>query len=326
MNDIIETIQRDILDPVASLNTILLKAKVLAHLLKNDRFKQWVVNELDGYPDAREIPDYRIIDAPLLAFIYNGYNGQKNVPISLLNCPDWFQDVAGAIRFTAGVHTAEEFGQRVEAVSFPWQAEAIAVWNEFNPIGYGGYHAIEVTRPVTPQHFAQIVRTVRSRLQDFILELSDLPWNIGERPLTSEQIEKLVAVTIYNIQGENVSNFDQRGQQVQSQNNAARDVNISGGINVNNNESLIQSVRDLRGLLSEVAPDKQDETSAAIEILENAAQDDSVRRSQVVQAVETISQVPAMRQHLENLAIGTTGSIAATAIIEGIKFALGIGT
>ena len=47
MNNVIETIQHDILDPAVSLNTILLKAKVLAHQLKNEHFKQWVKHELD---------------------------------------------------------------------------------------------------------------------------------------------------------------------------------------------------------------------------------------------------------------------------------------
>lgn len=170
-----------------------------------------------------------------------------------------------------------------------------------------------------------MVQTVRSRLQDFILELSDIPWNMGERPLASDQIEKLVAVTIYNNQGETVSTFDQRGQQVQSQNNAARDVNISGGIGVSNNADLVQAVRALRELLDQVEQGKQKETEVAIEVLENAANGNSVRKSEVVQAVETLSEVPTMRQRLEEIALGASSSIAASAIIEGIKFVLGLG-
>jgi hypothetical protein len=38
MNDIIERIQNDILNPTVPLGSILLKAKVLANQLKNDEF------------------------------------------------------------------------------------------------------------------------------------------------------------------------------------------------------------------------------------------------------------------------------------------------
>ena len=106
----------------------------------------------------------------------------------------------------------------------------------------------------------------------------------------------------------------------QSQNNVARDANISGGISVSNNADLVQAVRALRELLNQVEQGKQKEIEVAIEVLENAAQGNSVRKSEVVQAVKTLSQVPTMRQRLEELAVGASSSIAASANIEEIKF------
>ncbi len=73
MDDIVERIQEEILNPEVALHTILLKAKLLAHHLKNDRFKQWVKYELDGYSDIDKVPDYRIFYTPLLGYIFNGY-------------------------------------------------------------------------------------------------------------------------------------------------------------------------------------------------------------------------------------------------------------
>lgn len=327
MNDIIETIQRDILDPRVSLTTILLKAKVLAHQLKNERFKQWIKNELDGYPDdIGDTPDYRIIETQSLATIVRGRSFVTDIPISLANTPDRLREAARTVKFAPGIQAADAIAQGGEPINFPWPADWIAEWEHACGSTLGFQQLLAVKRLVPPQIFAQMVQTVRSRLQDFVLELSDIPWNMGERPLPSDQIEKLVAVTIYNNnQGQTVSTFDQRGQQVQSQNNAARDVNISGGISVSNNADLVQAVRALRELLNQVEQGKQKEIEVAIEVLENAAQDNSVRKSEVVQAVETLSQVPTMRQRLEELVIGASSSIAASAIIEGIKFVLGIG-
>jgi len=58
MDNIIQSIQQDILNPDRSLATIFLKAKVLAYQLKNDEFKKWIKYESDGYQDPDTLPDY----------------------------------------------------------------------------------------------------------------------------------------------------------------------------------------------------------------------------------------------------------------------------
>jgi hypothetical protein len=59
MVSLIQQLQNDILDPKTSLNTILRRAKVLASTLRNEEFKKWLDNELDGYRDRSAVPDYR---------------------------------------------------------------------------------------------------------------------------------------------------------------------------------------------------------------------------------------------------------------------------
>ncbi|MFN6539641.1 MAG: hypothetical protein RM021_025290 [Nostoc sp. EkiNYC01] len=254
MDDIVKSIQEDILNPEVGLNTILLKAKVLAHHLKNNRFKRWVKYELDGYPNYEKVPDYRVIYTPLLAYIFNGSNGCKNLPISLVHTPDWFQEIADKIYFAPGIKTVEEFSTIDHSISFDWNAEQIAIWNYYNPLGDGGHQCYEVRRPVAPSVFAQILLTVRSRLQDFVFDLSDLPWKMTKYSALSEQIERLVAVTIYNnTQGGNVATFDQHGQQVQNQNNAARDINIKGDINIGNIQNTNDFIRELQKVKSELS-------------------------------------------------------------------------
>lgn len=255
MDDIVKSIQEDILRPEVGLNTILLKAKLLAYHLKNNRFKQWVKYELDGYPHVEKVPDYRIIYTPLLGYIFNGYNGYKNLPIPLDKTPDWFQEIANKIPFAAGIKTVEELSTRDGSISFNWNAKQINIWNYYNPPGDGGHQCYEVKRPVSYSVFAQILLTVRSRLQDFVLELSDLPWKMPkDSSLLSDQIERLVSLTIYNnAQGGNVATFDQREQQVQNQNNAARDINIKGDINIETIQNSNDFIRELQKVKSELS-------------------------------------------------------------------------
>ncbi|MGI0494999.1 hypothetical protein ACN4EG_24705 [Alkalinema pantanalense CENA528] len=254
MNEIVESIQKDILSSEASLSTILLKAKLLAHKLKNDSFKQWVKHEVDGYPNSKEVPDYRVIHTPLLGYIFNGWNGYSNIPISLYNTPDWFQETANKVHFTEGIQTVEELASREDSISFDWPAEHITIWNLYNQeqLAHGGYQCHQVKRPVTSSVFAQILLTVRSRLQDFVLELSDLPWKVEDRAM-SDQVEKLVSVIIYNnSQGGSVATFDQRDQQVYSQNNAARDIYIEGNTSIGKVQDTAEFIRELQKLKSQL--------------------------------------------------------------------------
>lgn len=255
MDDIVESIQKDILDSAVALKMILLKAKLLAHHLKNDRFRQWVKYELDGYPDSDKVPDYRIIHTPLLAYISNGWNSCENLPISLFNTPEWFHEIANKVFFAPGIQTVEDYASRQDSISFNWPAEYIAFWNHYNNLpGHGGHQCYEVRRPVAPSIFAQILLTVRSRLQDFVLELSDLPWKMAKDSSLREQIEQLVTITIFNnTQGGTVATFDQREQQVQNQNNAARDIHINGDTNIGAVQNTDDFIRELNKLKSELS-------------------------------------------------------------------------
>lgn len=81
---------------------------MLAHQLKNERFEQWVKDELDGYPDERDgIPDYRIIETQLLATIAGGRSVATDIQIGLANTPDWFREVAHTVKFGPGIQAAD---------------------------------------------------------------------------------------------------------------------------------------------------------------------------------------------------------------------------
>jgi hypothetical protein len=46
-------------DNSSSLSMLLRKCLLLAHTLKNQRFRTWAEKELDGYDQRNELPDYR---------------------------------------------------------------------------------------------------------------------------------------------------------------------------------------------------------------------------------------------------------------------------
>ncbi|WP_242343667.1 MULTISPECIES: AbiTii domain-containing protein [Anaeromyxobacter] len=73
MASLIEELQREALDPKASIPDLLRKAKAVAMKLKVSDAAEWIEHELSGYPAGAEIPSYREISGKPRYF--NPYHG-----------------------------------------------------------------------------------------------------------------------------------------------------------------------------------------------------------------------------------------------------------
>ena len=102
-------------------------------------------------------------------------------------------------------------------------------------VGEQGSYFIELEYPVYRQDFEKILDTVKNRLLKFVIKI-DENWDFKSDKPTKDQLSDLFSVVIYNIQsGGAMSVFDQRGQKVKYQYNAAGDINVNS----------IQSIQDL---------------------------------------------------------------------------------
>lgn len=229
MEDIISQIQKEVLDVDIPLSSILLKAKVLAYKLGNAEFKNWVKSELDGYQNKDDIPRYRIIQVSPKGHYQGRFHKGKNLPVPTINLPDWLQEESNTVWIPLGVSSIEQLANSDHGAYYDWPAEWVMMWNSINAQGRNDMSLLQARSFVSPHVYTQILDTVRSRLQDFILEISDLPWEMGKEPPPEDKIQKLVQVTIFNNpEGGSMSIFDQRGQRVDYQFNAAGDINIDG--------------------------------------------------------------------------------------------------
>jgi AbiTii len=209
---IIKQIQDDILSPQAGLESILRKAKVLAHYLGNDDFKKWVKNELDGYL-ASELPDYRIKDSIIIGTFSNGVYTHKNTTVAVNDFAPELRDILSKMLISQGVTSLEELAKK-EQVSAPLPRELINEYNRFNAesLRQGYYQLMGAYRPITGAEISQIIGTIRSRLQDFILEIGS-NWDIDREKIPVEQIDKIFQFTIITNHAEkvNMSNFGKDG-------------------------------------------------------------------------------------------------------------------
>jgi hypothetical protein len=112
-----------------------------------------------------------------------------------------------------------------------------------NHVSERGYGYSELEFVIGPHDFEQILDTVKNRLLDFVLKV-DENWHLDDEQPPRDALRNLVSVVILNeARGGNVTTFDQRGQQVNYQYNAAGNVNI--GI-VQDKDSLIEQVEKLK--------------------------------------------------------------------------------
>jgi len=242
---LINQIQAHIIDPEYPLSSILREAKVLASQLDSSDLTEWVSSELDGYKDASTLPNYRIIATVTSGTWTNGVWTVKNHGVPLFKISDEdLVDFLSQYRAWDGIRTIEELSKMSDDMSIQLPTNFVALVNQH--VSEGGYGYAELHYAVGAYDFLQILDSVRNRLLDFILKLSK-NWNPESPPPPENQVSQLVQLTIYNNpDGGDVTIFDQRGQSVDYQFNAA------GNINIEKAESNIQFAEELTKLKEEL--------------------------------------------------------------------------
>lgn len=78
--------------------------------------------------------------------------------------------------------------------------------------------------------------------------------------------------------------------------------------------------------MDEVSAAERETVRESIDLLIAAVEDSTIPKSRVVAAAKTIANASKrMKRVLRDLSIGTTGSLAASGIWEGIRYAIGVG-
>ena len=237
---ILRQIQEDLLKENSSLPTTLRRALVLASELKSEKLKNWASQELNGYKQFIDLPDYRRIATSCVGTWTNGFHAITNHQV-----PTWRIDnpkLVNALEVYAvfdGIASVEELASNPKLNHFI-SAEMLALVN--HAVMSGGYGYLEIHYGVSANTFRQLLDTVKNRLLEFVLELNT-SWDLQHSSPTNREVEQLVAVYIYNqVNGGSMATFDQRGQSVGYQYNAAGDINFGP---VQNRAELVNELTKL---------------------------------------------------------------------------------
>jgi len=198
----------EIIDILSSENTnlenALIKTKVLLHKMGEKSLLTWVNNELNGYSYKDNIPEYRRLDAPLYATITNGYQRRSNQQLPLIHLESHKIEELITVELKDSVSSLYYFSNSEDIIKVDIQIEYLYLFSDvFNK----NVHIESAYKYISHGRIEQVLSQVRSRLLDFLLELSEkLPNKKGEIDLKSES-KKIKTEELFNhtIFGDNTT-------------------------------------------------------------------------------------------------------------------------
>ena len=172
------------IDEKVAVSALLMKCRLLAHRLDHDDFKQWVVWELEGYPEGVSVPDYRKVatnlkmDLRTFGGIYNNY------PVPAEAIPEKILNDLKEINFRAEISSLEKMStdSKGSALRAPWgdMAHTFQRLNQLAAIGKLNGEVLDLWQEFSPGQIAGICDAVRGRVLDFTVEIQKKLPNAGE--------------------------------------------------------------------------------------------------------------------------------------------------
>jgi len=188
-------IEKDVLNDNVPLATALRKCIVLGGKSGSERLRDWATRELQGYFGQEDLPDYRVIGAPLQL---DGFSGNyritgEQLPPSVL--PDFAQEhISEEVQLRDGVGALEALGQREEIKLMPkLGADLVRVMNGESDDPYRRIDRIYWN--VSPSAIHGVLDYIRTALAQLVAELQAAVSGDDEVPST-EAADQAVNVVV----------------------------------------------------------------------------------------------------------------------------------
>jgi hypothetical protein len=299
--ELLSQIINDLIDEEKSLNSALLKTKVLSSRIQNQELLNWVNNELSGYKNIDELPDYRKeLNNELKGSFLNGTMKYTNAQIPTVGLDDDLEKKLRTTDFTEGINSLERLVSSEDSSSLSGSIRAelsSLIENNWINMGNPYLQLISVHKSIPKSLIVGIITNVRNKLLDFTLELDakygDLT-EIKDLKMKKEEISSIVNNTIINGHG-NVLNTGKKST-----------ITNTANINKKSKEDLIAHLKDL-GLTEE-------DTIEIIEIIDTDTPDYENERFGVNVNTWIAKMINKTIDGSWNISIGAAGTLLAEAI------------
>lgn len=218
---LLREIQNAAVDQNTDVATLLRKCKILAVRLGNEEFKKWVDNELNGYDNADELPEYRIFETESYGTFVGPFgSSMQNVLVPPICLPEELREKATKsylmqpISWYSSLLTQDSKNNAIE----PWPANMVAL---FAKKIYRNYNCLAAWKLMPYSAIVSLIDTIKTRILNFSLEIEGKAPDAGEAPpnkppLPQEQVSQVFHTHIHANVIQNVatgsSNVTQSGE------------------------------------------------------------------------------------------------------------------
>ncbi|MBV1788058.1 hypothetical protein KQ940_08320 [Marinobacterium sp. D7] len=253
---LLRDIQSSAVDAKEPIGTLLRKCKILAARLGSAELKYWVENELNGYSNKDDLPEYRVMSVGCKGS-FSGYAGSAmhNADIPSRCIPKEFREVLFTSYLAQPISSIESLINDSDGgtVQEPWSADVTA---HFGMGIYQGYNCMQAWKVIPVNALVGILDMIRSRVLNFVLEIESEDPEAGDAPINSQPVaeEKVQQVFHTYISGnvQNVatgsSNFKQHA--ISNENNEMFNELLIAISKVNGSnesrEKIVGSVEEMR--------------------------------------------------------------------------------
>jgi hypothetical protein len=183
---LIEEIQSAAIDGTSDLATLLRKCRLLAARLGSQPLEDWLLWELNGYPDGVEVPDYRIWPLELKGQFFGPLgSSMANVPIPLACIPVKARDHYQNYKSRQSVASIEEMLRQSEGGTLFVSTSDLAV--TLGTKVYSGYNCIRAWAEFSIGHAIELLNAVRNRILEFTIAVWKEAPMAGEQPEASDK-------------------------------------------------------------------------------------------------------------------------------------------
>lgn len=185
---LLREIQNSAIDANEPIGTLLRKCKVLAVRLGSSEFKSWVENELNGYTDKDNIPEYRIMGVGCQGYFSGSYgSSMSNASIPSRCIPKDFREGLFTCYLAQPISSIEALinDSNGGTVQESWPADLTA---HFGMNIYQGMNCLKAWKVIPVNALVGILDMIRSRVLNFVLEIESEAPEAGDAPINSQPV------------------------------------------------------------------------------------------------------------------------------------------
>lgn len=220
----IEDLIKDLAYDTISLSQGLTRTKLLQSKLKIDELKNWLTNELNGYSNQKNVPDYRIVNVKIVGHFVGPFGKEwRNVPLMLdelgksLDINFYEHAETGSIKAIEDA-VSQVTGEDTLMIPLPQGLvnQLAELYKKNDPNAY----LISAGKIVLPSEFRNIVDQTKQRLLDILIDLQEkFPTMDNKFIPTKENKEQAKNIVNYYVYGNsNNTNLGVGESVVQSEN------------------------------------------------------------------------------------------------------------